>query len=356
MDNDFSSELNNILNSPKCNLNDYGKVVALNNGKIGIISDNKINIYDKNNFEKLYEIKNEEENMEFINMIELDNKDIIVQCEKYVTKFMSFIKIYKLINNKYALLQIIKNDLDDYKEKEYRINCKIINMCYQLKSINKISDNRFISISNLGFKIYSYLNKESKYSKIAFNQDFSYTYIKGIYAINNDELYIFASKYKSPGLRSPEKYYELFIFKFSISQNTVTKKVWHNKFNSLDLTNSIIIKNKYIIFLINEEFYIYDTIKDKQIKPKFRIKSKDKDEIGKVYNWESLNNDILLYIKKEGIYYILFNESLYSLKLIIKYDFDKDIEKLENINGFYHYNYEYIDKDNKKIKNIDFYY
>ena len=69
-----------------------------------------------------------------------------------------------------------------------------------------------------------------------------------------------------------------------------------------------------------------------------------------------LNNDIFIYIKKDGIRCIKFNESLHSLKLIIKYDFDSDIEKLENINGFYHYNYEYLDKDNKKIKNIDFYY
>ena len=30
---------------------------------------------------------------------------------------MNLIKIYKLINENYALTQIIKNDLDDYKEK-----------------------------------------------------------------------------------------------------------------------------------------------------------------------------------------------------------------------------------------------
>ena len=185
-----------------------------------------------------------------------------------------------------GLLLLITTFILFLKEKEYRINCKMINACYKLKSIQKVSYNRFITVSNLGFKVYSYSNKKSKYSKIAFNQDFSYTYIKGIYAINNDELYIFGSKYKSPGLRSPEEYYELFILKFSISQNIVIKKVWHNKFNALDLTNSIIIKNKYIIFSINEQFYIYDTKKDKQIKPKFSIKSKDKDEVGKLYNWE----------------------------------------------------------------------
>ena len=347
-----STQLKNIFKSSKFSLNDSGKVVGLEDGKLGVFSDYIINIYDQINYKEIDQIKTKEKIEKITNIIELDNNDLVLYCqENNGTNYPDdIIKIYKLKNGKYEYIQTITDDKNDYKRIKFRINCRICNTSYHINDILKISDNRFITLSSLGFKIYSYSNEESKYSYILIYQDNDYKSIERICVLNNNELIIFARDFQTAGLMAlfSSEYDKVLVDKFDI-RNKTAKRIWYKKFEygSLDVSNCVILKKKYLVVRINEEFYIFDILKGKKLMIYLPVRSNN--NFGDLYSWKSESDDIFLSIKNDKINLIQFNDTWNSLKVIESYNFNY-INKIENLNHFY-----FCRNEDKEIKSIDIY-
>ena len=126
----------------------------MNIGKVCDFLDNKCIIYENKYFKKLNEIKIEKIN-KIKSIIELDNKDLIFLTEKEDEK--DELLIYRLKNNNYNLIKKII-EFDDISD-----NIIPEDKNYYLYWHKKLSGNRFITISNYGFRIYS-LNNKNLYS------------------------------------------------------------------------------------------------------------------------------------------------------------------------------------------------
>lgn len=346
------SQLKDIFKSSKYSLNDSGKVVGLKDGKLGVFSDYIINIYEQINYKEIDQIKTKEKIEKIINIIELDNNDLILYCqENNGTKFPDdIIKIYKLNNGKYEYVQTITDDGNDYEEIKFRLYCRICNTIYNINDILKISDNRFITLSSLGFKIYSYSNEDSKYSYILKYQDNDYKSIERICVLNNNELIIFARDFQTAGLMAffTSEFDKVLVDKFDI-RNKTAKRIWYKKFEyaSLDVSNCVILKKKFLVVRINEEFYIFDIIKGKKLM--IYLPVRNKNNLGDLYSWKTESDDVFLSIKNDMINLIQFNETWNSLKVIESYRFNY-INKIENLNHFYS-----CSSEDTEIKSIDIY-
>ena len=89
--------------------------------------------------------------------IQSNNKDLILFSEKVLT-------IYRLKNNKYVQVQKISNNRAGYHEQRRFTDCTTnYHKPYKAKFIKEISGNRFILVSNYGYKIYS-LNEKKEYT------------------------------------------------------------------------------------------------------------------------------------------------------------------------------------------------
>jgi hypothetical protein len=165
--------------------------INLENGNICSISENKriLKIYEYKNFNILAKIPF---TYEITSVIQLKNNDIIVLIrEEYAN-----IYIYRLKNNKYYFFQKIIEDRNGYVEKKEDRGCLYFSIKFILEGIKKLSKNKFMTISNYGFKIYS-LNENNQYSLILMD-----THDKGItkiYEINENnfifciDIYIYAA-------------------------------------------------------------------------------------------------------------------------------------------------------------------
>lgn len=355
--NKSSDELKNILKFPKYNLNDKGKVIGLKDGKIAVFSDNIINIYEENSQLKIQQIKIEDNKDKIMKVIQLDNNDLILHIklnynEERLHLGEDIIKIYKLNNGEYDLFQSITDDKNDYHTKKYRSFCQICKKIYEVEDIKKLLDNRFMILSSLGFKLYSYSEKDSKYLSSLMYQNEAYK-ISNICEVNNNELIIISEDFNTAGIGilfpSLFEYDKIFIDKYNI-KNQKEKNIWNKKFkfDSLVFTNYVFLKNKYLIIRINESFYIFDVINDKKL-IKY-LPTWNNSQCDELYSWKSVNDDTFLSIKNDKINLIQFNNTWNSLKVIESYSFN-NINKIENINGFYFHQVE--DKD---IKSIDLYY
>ena len=347
-----STQLKNIFKLSKYSLNDSGKVVGLKEGKLGVFSDYIINIYDQINYKEIDQIITKEKIEKIANIIELDNNDLVIYCqENNDTNYPDdIIKIYKLKNGKYEYIQTITDDKNDYKRIKFRINCRICNTSYHINDILKISDNRFITLSSLGFKVYSYSNEDSKYSYILMYQDNDYKSIERICVLNNNELIIFARDFQTAGLMAlfSSEYDKVLVDKFDI-RNKTAKRIWYKKFEygSLDVSNCVILKKKFLVVRINEEFYIFDILKGKKLM--IYLPVRNNNNFGDLYSWKSESDDIFLSIKNDKINLIQFNDTWNSLKVIESYNFNY-INKIENLNHFY-----FCRNEDKEIKSIDIY-
>lgn len=147
----------------------------------------------------MYTIKNDKI-WSIIDVIELDNNHLIILLSDEI-------QIYKLSDQNYILFQTINIDKDkenyslknkpiienhnNEMERRYYIQNPVPIACpsprggfsYKIVGLKKLKGNRFISISNCGFKIYS-LKNNSQYSYDLLNE--LYYNITEIYEINND--------------------------------------------------------------------------------------------------------------------------------------------------------------------------
>ena len=68
---------------------------------------------------------------------------------------ISYLFIYRLKNENYILLQKIKEDKIGYKTQESYSGCFAYKKSFQLNEIKKLKDNKIMTISNYGIRIYA---------------------------------------------------------------------------------------------------------------------------------------------------------------------------------------------------------
>ena len=118
----------------------------LRDGKFFTISQGNFIIYDNRFFNKLYEIKLDN-NYVYTSVIQLDNQDLILFSEETLI-------IYRLKNNKFVRVQTIKDNKVRHPKQFIHSGCKHRYLkSYCPEFIKEISGNRFILVSNYGYKI-----------------------------------------------------------------------------------------------------------------------------------------------------------------------------------------------------------
>ena len=156
IDNEKNKEFDKIFNQIKLKINFNSEPGFLRDGKIYTISDGCFTMYNNKLYNKLFEIKFEEIN-NITSVIELANKDLV-----FFAKFQLI--IYRLKNGKYSLFQKIDENRKGYELQMESDGCCDFHLkTYKALFIQQISGNRFICVSNYGFKIYG-LNEKNEYS------------------------------------------------------------------------------------------------------------------------------------------------------------------------------------------------
>ena len=155
IDNEKKKELEKVFKQIKLKINFDSRPRILRDGKLYTISNGVFTIYDERFFKKLIEIKLEKNNR-IISAIQLDNKDLVFFARDQLI-------IYRLQNEKYFLFQKIDENAAGYELEYTYSGCSRSPKAYIPLYIKEISGNRFICVSNYGFKIYS-LNDKNEYS------------------------------------------------------------------------------------------------------------------------------------------------------------------------------------------------
>lgn len=363
-------KLEEIFKSPKIKVH-LNNAEILGKGKIYGTSGNKFIIYENKTFTKLFEI--EFENINNIqSVIELDNHDLIFfmineKKKKQDENFNFYLEeydfndfeliIYRLKDNNYSILQKIKEERKGYELQFELSGCFEYTKTFFLKKIKKLSENRFMSISNYGIRLYS-LNNSNLYSLVLMESDLSCDII---HEINKNEFIICINKHYDSMSLGDFDY--LLVKKISIEnfdKNKLNKKI--EEFNekesneiesSLKLTcscktlfeystyeevhkfsNYIILKNKLFMILVDNHLLIFNLIDNKLIKRYTIIDDKkQKYEDIDIKKWS--DNEFL--ITKDGrIYLFELNENNLKIKIIDCYDFDKASSiKIDEDNRFY---------------------
>ena len=385
--------------------------------KEGILytTDGGFYIYNKKYFKKLFNIQMTED-YNIIHAIQLENKDLILIMASS-SEIDYKILIYRFKDGKFSLLQTIEENKVGFADKyETTGGCgnSIHLVGYYIQFIKEISWNRFIIASNYGFKLYS-LNKNNEYSLVLLED---LENIEFIYEINENK-FIFGVKKLVE--RISISYYSVINFKIieltKITESEINNKIKTKKDNdnngyfrfrllrygflgdddnniekkmkktiniisSLQLScttkniletdkaefpnlyNNIILKNKYLIFMMDNNIVIFDLIELKIIK-KYKTIIIAEDHIilfkkMELKKWSSKDDNEFILIIFENIILFELKEEKDEIKIKIinqKYfyidenneEFIKKYEKLtKDENKFYIYD--------KKIKNNSFFY
>ena len=183
IDKQKNKELEQIFNREKVKLNFNSVPKVLSNGKIYTYEFKCFTLYN-NKLNKELEIKFEEK---IISVDELDNKDLVLLIEK---QYENEIIIFRLKNGKYSLFQKIDEYGYGYKTQMRYSGCQQYIKEYRCKKINAISGNRFICISNYGFKMYA-LDEKKEYSVVLL-KTYDETITK-IYELDKDNFIFFST-------------------------------------------------------------------------------------------------------------------------------------------------------------------
>ena len=390
VNDDINKNIENILTS-KCEIKS-SKIFVLNCDKIGCKGSETLDIYK--NSTKLYTIKNDKI-WSIIDVIELDNNHLIILLNDEI-------QIYKLSDQNYILFQTINIDKDkenyslknkpiienhnNEMERRYYIQNPVPIACpsprggfsYKIVGLKKLKGNRFISISNCGFKIYS-LKNNSQYSYDLLNE--LYYNITEIYEINNDEIIIISHRYIDENNKNNNRtntninfqpciglmpfglplgmppqipynqpmdnsmynssrftpfakyqkpiskyldYYDLFIDKFNISKNKFEKNIyWEGKINSFDFSSItrkpgyIILKNKYFVIMKYGRLIVIDLDKGIIIN-QFRDIINDLTKFS--FGVNNMSNTIikLKNFKNDNVFMVNFENNFFVIELTTK--------------------------------------
>ena len=375
IDNKKIKEIEKVFKNSKLKVY-LSNPINLENGKICSISKGTIQIYENIYFNKLYVVQSSNK---IEGIIQLDNKDIIALQLK---EEENTILIYRLSTNKnYFLFQTIKENRKGYKMQFTYSGIFADSKTYSIEMIKRISGNRFITVSNYGFKIYS-LDENNQYSLILFETHLEG--IKYIYEIDNTNL-IFCTEQYVPEYMDSKPYNYLLIekiklisikraqndeklkkinfgFKKGIDCNEIsnieTIKFTYDvkifcKYFAYDLLTKfsefVVLKNKYLIIMVNLDILIFDLIKEKRYKVlKEGIKNL---YLGKfIKKWNNNNDNEFIVINNKKISLFELNENIQKenikieLKLIAYSTFNniKNIEKIGEENKFYRIENDYI--------------
>ena len=164
-------------------------------------------------------------------------------------------------------------------------------------------------------------------------------------------LIIIYDTYKKPKLGLGNYIFEIDKFdieKISICQTIFTKK--ENASKQHHYSNFIILKKKYLIMILAEIFYIIDIIEGSEKSVSLSLSKWKYNNLIRIYNLESTNDDIFLVVQCKQFSVIQFNDCLNTLKIIGKFEYNPLYINISD--SFYDENYNkcYL----KKIKN-DFY-
>ena len=152
-----SKEIESIFKQIKLKINFNSNPKILNDGAFYTFSEGNFAVYNDKFFNKSLELKSGKE-YKFDSVIQLDNKDLI---------FLAYgqLLIYRPQNGNYVQIQTIDETRAGYKLQNSYSGCFASPKAYIPTFIKKISGNRFICVSNYGYKIYS-LNEKNEYSTI----------------------------------------------------------------------------------------------------------------------------------------------------------------------------------------------
>ena len=372
IDNEKNKELDKIFNQIKLKINFNSEPGFLRDGKIYTISDGCFTMYNNKLYNKLFEIKFEEIN-NITSVIELANKDLV-----FFAKFQLI--IYRLKNGKYSLFQKIDENRAGYNEQRIYKGCKSYPKTYELLFIKEISGNRFICVSNYGFKIYA-LNEKNEYS-IVLLEKYHEGIIK-IYELDKNN-FIFCSKYYRAATLGRRAHHNIILDKIKITEITKkeeaklkeiknsddniydkdenqNKKIIedekeniieslkyeckYNKFFELSskkkqyFNGEVILKNKYLLVGIDNNILLFDILSGKQIKI-YSILTEGIDNLYKqdanISKWNCSNDNEFL-INIDGNIFILRLTDENDVKIIANSYFNhiKYLKKLEeNLNKF----------------------
>ena len=366
----------------------------LRNGKFYIILNGIMKIFNNKNIE-LYDIHlNSEYNI--LSIIELENNDLVFLTVKKIEKvknenirsipFEIFLNknyeiiIYRLKDKKYNFFQNIREDRNGYAEQEYRNGCLLFPKKYEIDFLKEISGNRFICVTNYGFKIYSLLNEKNEYSIILLIEH--YQGIKKIIELNENMFIACTNAYHSYSLGGPQ-YNELIIEKFELKKiiqkdlyiKNKLKQIkdinYHGKENEeiikiktileklkftcefqeilkfvvpswpIDpiFSDYIILKNKYFIIGVENYIIIFDNNNFSKLK-EYKISYHENDKIYSsdylnIIKWDSLEKNEFLLAHGCNIFLFKLKESLVSdINLrIINQSYFPDIKDLKIIPG-----------------------
>ena len=338
------------------------------------ISQGCFTVYDNRFFNKLYEIKFEE-NYNITKAIQLDNKDLVFFA-------VNLIMIYRLKEEKYYLFQKIEENQTGYYQQDSYSGCMAYPKTFEAESIKEISGNRFICISNYGFKMYS-LNEKNEY-----NVTLLEWYHEGLETIIelDKNSFIFCSRISYGDSLGDPAHNELIIDKINLreirtkeKENKLIKEADVNRYyghqiserdkmpdeesikviESLKFTydhkkfieysireeyhyfkGNAILKNKYFIIGIDNNILIFDILSGKQVKRyELLINGGDNAYIcnANIIKWNNNeDNEFLINIKGNIVLFELTNNN--NLKIISQSFFESInyFKKLnEKNNGFY---------------------
>ena len=384
IDKEKTKELEIIFKQIKLKINFDSKAKILRDGKFYTISQGNLFIYDNRFFYKLHEIKLEDY-YNYTSVIQLDNQDLILFAR-------GILMVYRLINGKFIFVQKINDNKAGYPMQNEYSGCYGYPKPYSAKFIKEISGNRFILVSNYGYKIYS-LNEKNEYT-ISLLEVY-HKGIKTIIELDKDNFIFLSQKECDTSLGGPE-YNVFFIDKISlreISQSEKTEKLkelkdidyydniysysFYNfkknkppiKLSKEEIKNTIeslkythmqqkllnssydyhhyfrgnaILKNKYFIVAIDNNISIFDINSGKQIK-KYEILLYGEDNLykcgGNINKWNNnKDNEFIINLGGNIIMFELTDKN--ELKITNQIYF-KNIENLkrfnEKVNKFYGY-------------------
>ena len=372
----------------------------------------KFIIYNEKNCSKLIEIEYTDSGYVLF-VDKLDNKDLILLVEKekdYELLVYRFEPGQKDAKKRYFLSQKIQETFNgfelEYKKKNsyyfnYEEKGELIN--YILYYIKGISRNRFFSISNYGLKMYS-LNNEEKYELVLQKP---YQKVDFIYEINKNQFILGSNITTVEGFgfcgNAYTYYYTVLLNKIELKnideiENDLKQKsdnfnndiknnndlnnlkvkeklkfsfVSQNmfKFNSssrlvydsgIDLSDFVILKNKYFIITLNRIILIFDLEKGKEIK-KYKINFKGYYSKIDIKKWDCNENDEFILIVDNNVFLFKLIEdysSIISLSILNytyfpnlcvmkpKNAYNLIIKKLKKINGVNNKYYSYNNDSN----------
>ena len=381
----------------------------LRDGKLYTISQGCFIVYDNRFFNKLYEIKFEE-NFNITSAIQLDNKDLVFLAGNLLI-------IYRLKEEKYFLLQVIEENQNGYHRQMSFSGCMGFDKTYATSFIKEISGNRFICVSNYGFKMYS-LNEKNEYSISLL--EWYHEGLRSIIELDKNSFIFCTQKDCGDSLGGPahniliidkinlreikqnekegklfkeadaSRYYHDYIRREGRDKFTKEKdiKVIHSlkftydyeqfiKYSSSGghhyFRGNVILKNKYFIIGIDNNILIFDIFSGMQLK-RYRLFINGEDNLyicnAIIKKWNNKeDNEFLLTIKGNIVLFELTSDN--DLK-IISQSYNENINYLkklnENNNSFYddgkkedynysrrYYFYSKDDNDNKNCSVFIFY-